>query len=664
MNIGTEPPQQSRVAAKGSRCTREGKETQLNEHSRPTSPSSAMPREAVRLRPWPRKNVLQQPWTIKLLNRMDQHMRENASSGRMRREWRYRIRRILVHAENAGLTDERQITPAWLASIPPQSTNARINREGRTLFGRIFVKLAIWSSERYVLLGENLAVNDATRADKQTATRESSPNPPKGLCELVFKLAQRCGLATGEIQALRVSNIHPFGLDVVAATPRVRRRNGKLPKRQHTKLGRRIPFGDGADEIAKDLIEAHVIAEHPADFLFFSRSPRDKRKPISRQTLEAAVKSLEGKCTIRSLRERHFGEDFSRFSDLRALRFHWRNVHGLSNVHVHQLICGIPERNKGFVAESMSFPVPEPYLVAAICSSGVLPNTVTIRRGATERSSATWTGLRGRYSVTVDWPTDFVKQLRGRGRTSDRALRVLFLAAWDQWYSCRLMKPHHIGAPISEDRMLLEGFSKTRVEVLDTERSATWSGSLLEFRNRKKTCYVPLIEIMNGAAWRNQCKVCMHPERAAIDQEIRQALEKEGRIKGLKRIATTWGVSYQPLMRHAGKKPSVPGRGEIPRSHLGSEIKAPLVSCPRTFPAMLNQLAVDALIVFPMILCTAAMRENAQYTLSETTVEKSIGTTLTENQLSLALANLRNRGLVSDFDRVPNGFRVEMRSPN
>jgi hypothetical protein len=643
----------------GSRTAAERK-LQVSKQSQPIP--SAVPKHAA-LSPWPRRNVLRQPWTIDLFGRLAEHINENASGGSVRRTWRYNVRRVLVYAEKSGLTGEQQITPAWLASIPPQLKGARFDHGARTLLGRLLVRIGAWPETHFELLKKNIATA-APVASNDARRSPIVPNPPKEFCELVFALAQRCAVSTGEMQWLRMGDCGPDGLRIVRA-PRLRGRNGSTPGRVHLPPARLIVFGDDWDQLPKATFEAYVEREHPTDFLFFARSPRDKRKPVSRQTLASAVnQKREG--AIQLLREEHFCRDFNRARDLRELRFHLRNVHGLSNSRVHQIICGRPASKRsgaspGLLESSAAFPVPAPYFVAAICASGSLLKGPTLRPGATERSRAEWQRLLGRYRVTVDWPTDFLNGLQGRGRRAERALRLLYRIAWEQWFAGRLMKPHKAPKSNREDREILEGFSKTIVEVVDTSAQGVWSGNLFEFHSRKRTSYVPLIEAMNGAAWRNQCKVCMHPDRHAIDRDIRQAQENPGRVKGLKAIASARGVSYASLMRHAGRRPPVPRRGEVTRSHLGGEFSAPSVRYPKVLAERIDQLNLEALLILPLISFSGA---SLGVSLSGSMVGEATNAELSDHRLSLALASLRNSSLIGDFRKSPGGFLVELPATN
>jgi len=169
---------------------------------------------------------------------------------------------------------------------------------------------------------------------------------------------------------------------------------------------------------------------------------------------------------------------------------------------------------------------------------------------------------------------------------------------------------------------------------------------------------------MNGAAWRNQCHVCVHPERLAIECEIRAALANEGRVKGLKKIAQTWNLSYQSLLRHAGRKPPVPGRGEVRRSHLGAHLSASVRRCPKSFVDRLRQLNRQDLIAFASILFRASQANETEVSFSSQELAEVTTYQFTDNTLSLALSKLREHALIADFHREMARFRIQLHAPS
>jgi hypothetical protein len=497
------------------------------------------------------RRVLKQSWTKNLFARIKPIVTKNASTAKAKRSSWWAVRRILARAESE-LTDERQITLAWLAGFPPQSRDVQHERQARALLGRILAGLGLWSQEDYKLFRKSLAAS-ATRWNSSAPViarpKKPEPSPPDELCKLVRHLAYSCGLSTGQMQKLRVTDIRIDGIQISPV-----RKSGN-----HSHL---VPFGDDRDEIPKTILEAYVRKEKPTDYLFYCRSPRDKEKPLSRQTLTAAVSTLHSGDTIESLRDRHFDEDFNRARSPHEARFHFRTVHGLSNSRVHTMIIGQPANRhqpatKGFVKEAEIIPLPAPYLLAAMCASRSVSEErakSTIPEGG-KHHLITWYNLFG-YEITVDWARRFAAELGGRGQKSGRALRLLYRLAFNLWFEGRRMKLHDIedSAIRAEDRDLRDRFARTTVTVRDLANGqASWSGCLFEYGTRKSSFRVPLIEDMNRRAWHNQCQVCWHPERESIEREISEAATKETRVKGYNLIARQYGVSPISLARHCGR---------------------------------------------------------------------------------------------------------------
>ena len=124
----------------------------------------------------------------------------------------------------------------------------------------------------------------------------------------------------------------------------------------------------GGRSSPSSILSAYLTKEKPTDYLFFSRSPRDKKRPLSTMTLNGAIAKLRPSDTVTSLREQHFRHDFERARSLQEARFYLRNVHHLDNQYIHNRIAG-SERHAGYATQAETIPVPLPYLIATMCVS-------------------------------------------------------------------------------------------------------------------------------------------------------------------------------------------------------------------------------------------------------------------------------------------------------
>ena len=611
-----------------------------------------------------RRRVLQQEWTRDLCGRMGAIIAENATSRHTRKSLYWAVRLILTRAEKDGLAQERDITPAWLAGFPRQTKDLRKEPIYRANFGRMLLRLGLWSQKDYQLFRQNSEASFGRwknrgghlHGPKATHGAKPTPSPPVELCRLVQELAYRCGLSTGEMRELCVTYIQADGLRIPPKP------QSEKPRRLAPKLGRLIPFGDGWDEIPKTTLNAYVNNEKPTDYLFFSRSPRDKKKPISKMTLNGAL--VAQKITIQALRNQHFDKDFRRARSLQDARFHLRNVHDLENQYVHNLIAG-SHSHKGYANEADTIPIPEPYLLAAMCASRSVPEDrtkVTIPEGG-ERYLMTWHNLLG-YEITVDWKRRFATELNDRGHTHVRALRLLFRLGFDFWFAGRRMKlPDVEDSEIRpEDKDLLREFAATRVMVWDVANSeASWSGCLFEYDTRQRSFRIPLIEEMNRRGWHNQCMVCWHPERENIEREISEVATKESRKKGYHLIASRYGVSRLSLAGHRGRKSPTRGRGDTPRSHFSTGSMAPIVRLPRKFWQQLKKLSQTELLIYAALMFEQNRQRLTRTDISTHWIEPRLGLRLDESRLSIVLNHLGSTGagLIKDFRKEPLGrFQV------
>lgn len=619
------------------------------------------------------KHDLQQLWTQNLFAKMKAIIAENVKSHHTSKSLRSAFRLILTRAEKDGLAEKHEITPAWLASVPWQTKDRRKEPIYRGNFGRVLLSLEFWSEEDYQLFRKNLAASKrVVTPGRHVHSSKPAPAPPVELCQLVRELAHRCGLSRREMQELRVTHIQADGLRIPPKP------SSEKPSRLVPKLGRFIPFGVGWDELSKATLDAYVREEKPTDYLFFSRSPRDKSKPLSTMTLNGAV--IASRTTIKASCNQHLDEDFKRARNLQEARYHLCNGHHLENQYVHSLIAG-SRWHPGYAKEAATIPIPVPYLLAAMCAS----RSVGEDRAEShipesgERHLVTWHNLFG-YEITIDWTRRFAKELSGRGQRGAGALRLLYRLGFDFWFAGRRMKlPDIEDSEIRrEDKDLLQEFAATRVKVRDlseqqyervvAEPQASWEGSLFEYGTRKRSFRIPLIEDMHRRAWHNQCQICWHPEREAIEREIFETATKNTRRKGYHLIASKYGVSDQSLKGHSGRRVPRPGRGETQRSHFSLGPLAPILRCPRRFFEQLQKFSAMDLMIYSLVLLELHREDHPGLTVCTELIKQRLDLRLDDSQLSLALNHLGpidSLGRPTDlalvnFTKDPKGFYVEL----
>jgi len=290
------------------------------------------------------------------------------------------------------------------------------------------------------------------------------------------------------------------------------------------------------------------------------------------------------------------------------------------------------------------------------------------KAGGGKRRLIKWRDLFG-YEIAVDWTHRFAEELGGRGQKDARAggqkgaraLRLLLRLAFDFWLAGRRMKLRDIedSEIRPEDKDLLREFAATRVIVRYPQ--ASWAGNLFEYGTRKRAFRIPLIEEMNGRAWHNQCQICWHPEREAIEREIAEAAIKETRKKGYNIIASKYGVSNQSLKGHSGRRVPRLDRGETQRSHFSNGSVAPILRCPRRFFEQLQKLSATDLMIYLLLLLEVHRADQPGLTVSTGLINKHLDLRLDDSQLSLALNHLGPTNLaLIDFSRDPKGFHVEL----
>jgi hypothetical protein len=124
---------------------------------------------------------------------MDAIIAEDFGSGHVRKTLRWAVRLILVRAEKDGLTQEHDITPAWLAGFPP----SRLRTCGRNPYIEAIVvacccRLGVWSEDEYQLLRDNLTASKRWGNPSLPAHgHKAAPSPPAELCQLVRELVCR-----------------------------------------------------------------------------------------------------------------------------------------------------------------------------------------------------------------------------------------------------------------------------------------------------------------------------------------------------------------------------------------------------------------------------------------------------------------------------------------
>jgi hypothetical protein len=627
-------------------------------------PRLASRMEAMRAVP---RRVLQQSWTQDLFEKMEASIVGDGGSRDARKTLRWAFRLILSHAEKSGLVQAADLTPAWMAGFPRQTKDNRKEPIYRANFARMLLRLGFWSPEDYKLFKQNLKQSfkrlrrrnvQLQQYPKRAHDLKPSPSPPDELCRLAYFLAYRCGLSLAEMQQLRVGGVEEDGIRC-SPNPGLRKIDKSVPK-----TGWLIPFGNGWDELPKPVLDAYFRKEKPTDYLFFSRSPRDKKRCLSKMTLNGAVAKLRPLSTIASLNEQHLKGDFERARSLQEARFHLRNIHHLDNRYISKRIAG-SKRHAGYANEADTVPLPLPYLLAAMCVSRSAPEQKAIQSipEGGKRHVITWPNISG-YEISVDWTRSFAGDLGSRGQKSDRTLRLLYRLAFDFWFEGRRTKLPDIQEVTirPDDRDLLPQLAATTVMVRDVENPhVLWAGSMFEYANRKRVFRIPLIEDLNRRAWHNQCLACWHPERASIEQEVLEAAIRQTAKKGYNVIARKYGISQQSLAGHRGKKSPRRGRGDTRRSHFSSGPAAPVVRCPRVLFEKLPTLTERELMIYSMLLLESDRADVSAVICSSCWIEQCLGLILGESQLSIALNHLGPTGAgLIDHRKEPQGFSVKL----
>jgi transcriptional regulator with XRE-family HTH domain len=171
----------------------------------------------------------------------------------------------------------------------------------------------------YELTGLRCFADAAGWRPRETSARRMGEEPA---VRLLADLVVRCGLATRELQRLRVSQIEEHGLRLAG--------------------GRFISFGEGWEQVSRGSLDDWLRRARPAELLFYSRRPVDRGQPVSRSWISRVLKA--GGIQIhrgRTARIHHFAGDFKRLGDGGRFVKHLRRVHGLSRSGARGSLCSL-----------------------------------------------------------------------------------------------------------------------------------------------------------------------------------------------------------------------------------------------------------------------------------------------------------------------------------
>jgi len=566
---------------------------------------------------------LRSAWSRNLLIDLHAAINSHTHSPRTREGLRASTFTILRACKNANFTLRNQITPHWLQTLPAVSDARRINW-AKGFIARFLLTEAIWTEEEWHNF--NQAMRSVSMLAPRPPVATHAPKPPAETGRLLHALAYNCGLSTGEILRLTVSDICHAGLAIST---------GRSPGQD----SRLLTFGSDWEQLPAALLGAYREALKPDHFLFYKLHPRDERMSMSRATVAAAIHATDGNnSNVTALRLAHFREDFRQARDLRELRFHLRNVHGLGNPYAGRLI-------KRLNATRATVPIPIPYLIAALCVSRLLRGAPRIREGG-KRAWHTWENVAG-YKVSVDWPAAFAREASHRG-IAEGLFRSAVRSAHELCGASGL-RPHAIhSAPRKRGRIGSGGRAEprienwlalTRVEVRDRASGASWSGAMFELHNRGRRFTVPLLEAMIAGQWRPRCEICAHPQRCEIERRIAHSSTASGRVKGWKSLAKEFSVSYWSILGHAGLRTGC-------RPHLAPSAPAPAANCPSDLAKQISKVDGDALVVYVFLLA----QRTSSLSISRGDLNDQFGVTVTQTALSLALNALLQADLISEFN--------------
>jgi hypothetical protein len=452
--------------------------------------------------------------------------------------------------------------------------------------------------------------------------------PSSSLAQILQDLTINCGLRGKEIRSLRVGQIEEDGIRLGA--------------------DRVVPFGMGPHMVTRRALDSWLVEAQPQDLMFYQRRPRDYSRPMGSDNLLEAVRRFNPDWDLDSVRQAHFREDLRRESNLRKLRLHLQQFHHLKRARAGRLLGAL-------AAQSRCFAVPEPYLLVVLAASRVLSCQPQVLEGG-EQSQARWQSLLNRYDVTVRWSAGFARRL---AEISFQVANFMCQIARHFWQG-RLRITKDVQA-VRASEEILRGLEHTHVEVCDDTQSTSWRGTLFESRWRKKYFRIPLIEEMEGGIVNGRCPVCRHSKRLEIDNELREILGKESRIKGFSRVARKYGVPVKSLLVHAGtKRTGEPFRDLRMVCHVGTGVVAKVLLCPTAFIKVAGSNAINpaAFALFFILLMKSSQELGPNVFVSAHEIADDIGLALSEPELIQNLNKLHMQGLIGDIQNRPGGFSI------
>lgn len=182
------------------------------------------------------------------------------------------------------------------------------------------------------------------------------------LTQILQELTMNCGLHSKEIRSLRVGQIEQDGIRLGA--------------------DRVIPFGTGPHMITGKVLESWLAEAQPQDLISYQRRPHDYSKPMGSDNLLAAVRQRHPNGDLNSVRKSHFDEDFRREKNLRKVRLHLTQFHCLKRARASGIL-------RKLVQQSQYFVVPEPFLLAVLGASRLLPCQSQVLEGG-RQCTAKW----------------------------------------------------------------------------------------------------------------------------------------------------------------------------------------------------------------------------------------------------------------------------------
>jgi hypothetical protein len=575
--------------------------------------------------------ALSPAWARELVGRLHRFIEsytESPNTRKQLREFGFRIMQRLV--VEACVLKPSEISPQKLIDHRPKASAKQLHWV-LGFFGRFLVAEGIWG-QRQPQQFEELLTQFCPSDTPQRKTKGTAQVVP-----MVGELIVNCGLSPQEVRVLRVSQIESEGI--------------RLDQKRF------IPFGEGLHRISKHAVQSYRAGATPREYVFYQRHPRDYFKPIGLKSL--APRGFTAKLHLGTQRIRHFEEEFGRATNLRALHLHYRWFHKLSEDQRRDLFKTLLDRATSFV-------VPVPYILAMLCASRLLQGVPqTTRQGKT--CSYTWPRLFGRYAVEVTWPVRFAQKLVHK-QTSEKAARQLFRLTSESWAAQAKLRPVMEASDMEGE--LLRNLVLTRVLVRDLRTGDSWDGVLVRSTHRKRYLSLPVLERLQGGAIKSRCPVCCHPEREAIDAEVRQADKTEGRVKGYGAIARKYGLPERSLLLHAGRltrrvwyqsRGELRDRTELQPGHIGVAPPAPTVRCPRKFVQHAGKLIGPALVLYPLLLLESTRSNGKQLQVSPAWVKERLGEDIPANLFDEQLKWIARLDLVTLTCSGSGGFCVSLR---